>query len=909
MSEPPAPFKEVNPQADFAAVEREILAFWKRERVFERSLEKPAPSGDWVFFEGPPTANGMPAIHHVLARAFKDLFPRWRTMQGYRVGRKGGWDTHGLPVEIAVEKKLGILGRSHDRSHEELEEFNRLCRESVWQNIQDWNVFTERLGYWVDLNDPYVTYHNDYIESVWNLLKRLFDRSLVEQDYKVVPLSPRISTTLSDAEVALGYKDVDDPSVYVRFPLDLAAVPEAARTALSAQGVEPENLQGAALLVWTTTPWTLPSNVAVAVHPELAYAVAESPDGLLVVAEEAVERLAALKGELRVLATLPGSALERWPYSPPFPEVFSELGVDAKAHYVVVADYVTAEDGTGLVHQAPVYGAEDLAVARRYGLPMVFGCDDHGIMQATHQKGQFFKDADRGLTRDLRERGLLYWSGTYRHSYPFHDRTGDPILYYAKPSWYIRTQQFRDELVRLNQEINWVPGHIRDGRFGNWLENNVDWAISRERYWGTPLPLWRSEDGDVLCVGSVAELSELSGQDCTDLDLHRPYIDDVVIEKGGKTYRRVPEVLDVWFDSGSMPYAQWHVLERGGKPVDERAAETFRHHFPADFICEAIDQTRGWFYSLHAISTLLYGQPAYKNVVCLGHIQDEHGRKMSKSVGNVVEPLAVMDRFGADAVRWYMYAASEPGDSKRFSERLVAENQRAFVTPLWNVYAFFTLYANLDRPDLSQAPALADRPEIDRWLAARLEETTLAVNEALSTFDARRAAKALERMVDELSNWYVRRNRRRFWRSGEGDADKLSAYAALYEALERLSLLSAPFTPFLAEEIYQNVVRAVNPAAPESVHLADYPAASEERLNPALTTAMQVVIRAVDQGRAARGQAGVKVRQPLPELLVRARGAEGQDALRRHADLIADELNVKRTTVLGDEAELVEYSL
>ena len=905
----PLPFKEVNPQANFAAVERDVLAFWKSERVFEQSLTKPAPAGNWVFFEGPPTANGMPAIHHALARAFKDLFPRWRTMQGYRVGRKGGWDTHGLPVEIAVEKKLGILGRSHDRSRAELEEFNRLCRESVWQNIKEWNVFTERLGYWVDLKDPYVTYHNDYIESVWSLLKRLYDRQLVEQDYKVVPLSPRISTTLSDAEVALGYRDVDDPSVYVRMPLNIAEVPEAVRSALGEANLGVGDLEGVALLVWTTTPWTLPSNVAVAVNPELRYAIARSPEGPVVVAEQAVERLGALKGELSVLAVLTGAALEGWAYTPPFPDVFFELGVTERAHYVVTAGYVTAEDGTGLVHQAPVYGAEDLEVARRYNLPMVFGCDDHGIMQATSQKGQFFKDADRGLTRELRESGLLYWSGTYRHSYPFHDRTGDPILYYAKPSWYIRTQQFRDELVRLNQEINWVPGYIRDGRFGKWLENNVDWAISRERYWGTPLPLWRADDGDLICVGSVQELSELSGRDLSGLDLHRPYVDDVIIEQGGKTYRRVPEVLDVWFDSGSMPYAQWHVLERDGQPLDAKAADTWRRNFPADFICEAIDQTRGWFYSLHAISTLLYGQPAYKNVICLGHIQDENGRKMSKSVGNVVEPLAVMDRFGADALRWYMYAASEPGDSKRFSERLVAENQRAFVTPLWNVYAFFTLYANLDRPDLTQAPALTDRPEIDRWLAARLEETTELVNEALGAFDARRAAKALERMVDELSNWYVRRNRRRFWRSGEGDADKLAAYATLYEALQRLALLAAPFTPFVAEEIYQNIVRTVNPDAPTSIHLAEFPTVNPERMNPTLTTAMQVVIRAVDQGRAARGQAGVKVRQPLPELLVRARAAQDQDALRRHADLIADELNVKRVTVLGDDAELVKYSI
>ncbi|HWG84927.1 MAG TPA: isoleucine--tRNA ligase, partial [Deinococcales bacterium] len=817
--------------------------------------ERPAARGEYVFFEGPPTANGRPALHHILARAFKDLFPRHRVMKGYHVTRKGGWDTHGLPVEIAVEKKLGMLGRSHDRSRAELEEFNRLCRESVFQNIQDWNYFTERLGFWVDLDDAYVTYHNNYVESIWNLLKRMWDKGLIEQDYKVVPLAPSIATTLSAAEISDGYRDVDDPSVYVRCPLDLGRVPAAARAALEQARVAHDRLEGLALLVWPTTPWTLPSNVAVAVNPDLDYAVTAGPDGPLLLAREAVERVGSLREPLEVVATLPGAALEGWPYQPPFPEVFGELGIADEAHYVVLADYVSAEDGTGLVHQSPAYGAEDLAIARRYGLPMAFGVDNHGILQVTSEKGKFFKEADKGLTRLLRERGLLYWGGTYRHAYPFYTRTDEPVLYYARPSWYVRTQRLRDRMVEENERINWVPGHIKNGRFGNWLETNVDWAISRERYWGTPLPFWRSEDGsDVICIGSVAELSLLSGRDLSGLDLHRPYVDDVVIERGGKTYRRVPEVLDVWFDSGGMPYAQWHLLLSDGETLDRAGAEAFEKHFPADFICEAIDQTRGWFYSLHAISVALYDQPAYKNVVCLGHIVDEKGRKMSKSLGNIVEPLPLFDKYGADTVRWYMYTASDPGDTKRFSERLVTEAQRGFVNTLWNVYAFYVLYANLDRPQLEHAPAPAERPEIDRWLSARLQDLTASVDARLDAYDARGAGKALEAFVDELSNWYVRRNRRRFWKSGD-DADKLAAYATLRDALVTVAKLAAPFTPFLAEAIYQNLAAPAEREAAASVHLASFPQPDPTLADAALVRQMAAVQRIVDLGRAARGQA------------------------------------------------------
>ncbi|MDO4263904.1 MAG: isoleucine--tRNA ligase, partial [Deinococcus sp.] len=699
MTQSSPTFKPVPSQPNYAELEKRMLQQWKDEQVFERTQSRPAPKGDFVFYEGPPTANGLPALHHVLARAFKDLFPRYRVMQGYHVTRKGGWDTHGLPVEISVEKKLGLQGRNHGASREELEEFNRLCRTSVWETIQEWNTMTERMGYWVDLDDPYVTYDQEYVESVWNLLRRLHDQGLLAQDYKVVPLSPRISSTLSKAELGEvdSYRMVDDPSVYVRFPVVWDTLPERAHAALSA--LSGEQRQGLSLLIWTTTPWTLPSNTLAAVNPELTYVVAQSHAGPIIVAEDAVERLSALhkdKEPLEVLIRFQGRDLEGAEYEPPFPEVAVELGAVRELHerradgrpllhFVVMADFVNAADGSGVAHQAPVYGAEDMEVARQYGVPLIFGVDDHGILQVTHEKGQFFKDADKGLIRDLKERGLMFWAGTLKHRYPFHDRTGDPILYFAKKGWYIRTAKMAEEMLAQNEKINWVPDNIKHGRFGKWLEGNVDWAISRERYWGTPLPFWMSDSGDLKVVGSRAELEELTGRDLSELDLHRPYIDDITFTLGGQEYRRVPEVLDVWFDSGAMPYAQWGLLLNDeGQAV--RGGEEFKRHYPADFICEAIDQTRGWFYSLHAISTLLYGQPAYRNVISLGHIVDEKGLKMSKSKGNVVAPLPLFDQYGADSVRWYMFTASDPGDQKRFSERLVGEAQRGFVSTLWNVY-------------------------------------------------------------------------------------------------------------------------------------------------------------------------------------------------------------------------------
>ncbi len=915
-------FDPVAAQTSYRDVEARVLEFWKAEKIFEQSETSRAGKPEFVFYEGPPTANGLPAMHHVLARAFKDLFPRFKTMRGFHVTRKAGWDTHGLPVEIAVEKKLGLSGRNHGASRAEMEEFNRLCRESVFANIQVWNEFTDRLGMWLDLDDAYVTYKNEYIESVWNLLKRLWEKGLVEQDYKVVPVSPRIGSTLSANEIADGYRDVPDPSVYVRFPVKLETTPTALKTELEQQGVKLESLEKPALVVWTTTPWTLPSNTMAAVNPELEYVLAKSPQGHIVVSAGAVERMSELYKDqppLEVVARFPGALMEWWQYEQPFPEVFAELELDGekwsrgreqpRAHFVALADFVSDTDGSGIAHEAPVYGAEDLELSRKYDAVLCFGTNVNGIMQVTSEKGQFFKDADKNLIRSMKERGVMYHAGQIVHSYPFHDRTGDPILYFAKRSWFVRTSQKRAELAAANQKINWVPPHIKDGRFGNWLENNVDWSISRERYWGTPLPFWISEDGtEKVCVGSVKELEQLSGQKLEQLDLHRPFVDDVTFTQNGKTFKRVPEVLDVWFDSGAMPYAQWHlVFDADGVAQSQEVLETFNKHFPADYICEAIDQTRGWFYSLHAISTLLYDQPCYKNVICLGHLVDEKGKKMSKSLGNVVEPLPAFDKYGADSVRWYMFTATEPGDVKRFSERLVAEAQRGFVNTLWNTYSFFVLYANLDRPDLKNPPPLEDRPEIDRWLMARLEQTKKLVTDGLENYDARGAGRALEAFVDELSNWYVRRNRKRFW-GGDGGVDN-AAYATLYEALVTVSKLTAPLTPFLAEALYRNLVLSVDSSVPVSVHLTEWPEFNAAKFDEKLVLEMDAVLHVVDLGRAARGQSNLKTRQPLPEVMVRARTPEANAALARFTDLLEDELNVKKVSFLEDGASLVSYTL
>ena len=875
------PLKEVPARYNGPAVEADVLAFWREHDVFARTLEQTEGAPQFSFNEGPPTANGKPGIHHVLARAFKDVFPRYKTMRGYHVPRKAGWDTHGLPVEHEVEKRLSDEGRidSYDKAEIEqkvgIAEFTRLCRESVMTYIADWERMTERMGFWVNLDEAYYTLDNAYIESVWQLLKKIWDSDLIYKGYKVVPYDPRIGATLSSHELAQGYKDVDDPSITVRFKLDGA--------------------DDTYFLVWTTTPWTLPSNLALAVGNDIDYAWCEA-DGETLIVADALREAVFRDVEHRVVKTVKGAELVGSRYQ----QLFDYLDVDAAAAFrVYAADFVSTESGTGIVHTAPAYGVDDLALGQEHDLPVVHGVglDGHFVDAVEPVKGLFFKDADKPLIRILKDRGMMFRSERYRHSYPFGWRTGDPILYYAKNAWYIRTSKFRDRMAELNQTINWVPEHIKDGRFGNWLENNVDWALSRERFWGTPLPVWTDGD-DFHCVGSIGELEELTGRELSDLDLHRPAVDDVTFEKDGKTWRRVPEVIDCWFDSGAMSYAQWHY------PFDN--VEQFEKHFPADYICEAIDQTRGWFYTLHAIATLVSDSVAYKNCICLSHIVDKDGKKMSKSLGNIIDPYDVFDTVGADALRWYFLARLSPDVQKRISVDIVADVASSFINTFWNTYGFFALYARLDQVDLSRNIDVAERPEIDRWALALLHRTIETVTGSLDRFDAKTAGEAIESFVDQLSNWYVRRNRRRFWKSTDFD-DKQAAYLTLYECLESVTRLMAPFAPFLAENVYQNLVRSVAADAPQSVHLATWPELQSAWQNDALLFDIGVVQKVVGLGRAARNQSGVRTRQPLSRLLVRAPDDAAAAALDGHREQILEELNVKAVEFIARDAGLVSY--
>jgi len=927
-------FREVPSGVHFPELELRVIDFWRERDIFRKTLDKPSPQGRYVFYEGPPTANGKPGVHHVISRAFKDLFPRFKTMQGFRVGRKGGWDTHGLPVEIAIEKRLGFTNKQQIEEYG-IERFNRLCREDVFSNIQDWNAMTERIGFWLDLDDPYITYTNDYIESCWWVLKQLWDRGLLEEDYKTTWHSPSSNTTLASHEVALGYQeDVEDPSVFPKFP----AVPEE----LAARGLSaPEIDHSIYFLAWTTTPWTLAANTGLAVAADAEYALVEGPASKA--ASEGEQALFWLAAELvptvfegvahRELRRVRGRELEGLHYRPIL-QGRVEAGEDLTTGFRVVSDaLVSLEDGTGIVHLAPAYG--DLEQGRRHGLPTLFSVDLTGRvlpevrpLDATAEvgpyAGRWFKDADAAIADDLLARGLMWHRGVIRHAYPFNWRDGTPLMNVAKRSWYIRTSLLKDKLLSNNDKVHWHPDHIRTGRFGKWLENNVDWALSRERFWGAPLPIWVSDDGsEQVCVGSVRELAELAGRDLEGLELHRPYVDDVTFERGGKTFRRVPYTVDVWFESGAMPYAQWHYQGDASSPA---AARALAENFPADYICEAVDQTRGWFYSLHTLATLLTdsGDPAasrapgplaglepdtsaFRNVIVLGHIVDERGEKMSKSKGNVVDPWSVLDEQGADALRWTMYSVSPPEATKRFSAALVEETLRDFFMTLWNTYSFFVLYANLDRPELSAAPGVADRPLIDRWLLSRLDELTTAVTAHLEGYDPTAASRALrDFVVDELSNWYVRRNRRRFWKSAS-DADKAAAYATLHEAIVTVATLMAPMAPFTSEELYQNLVRSLDEGAPESVHLAAWPRTDETRIDAGLTRDMAALMRVVELGRAARAASGIKVRQPLPEVLVRVRTEEELSGVRRLEDQLLDELNVKRVRYLDVHDDFVDY--
>ncbi len=877
-------FKEIDGRYNGPDLEQDILKFWRDNDVFAKSLKQTEDGRRFSFNEGPPTANGKPGIHHVLARAFKDIFPRYKTMQGFHVPRKAGWDTHGLPVEHEVEKRLKNEGRIESYDKQEIEEkvgidgFTKLCRESVMTYISDWEKMTERMGFWVNLDEAYYTLDNGYIESVWHLLKVIWDKGLIYRGYKVVPYDPRIGATLSSHELAQGYQDTEDPSITVRFRL--------------------KGESNTAFLVWTTTPWTLPSNLALAVGSSIDYSYCES-DGETLIVAEALRESVFRDIEHSVVKTVKGSELVGLEYE----RLFDYLDVDADGAFKVYeADFVTTESGTGIVHTAPAYGVDDLALGQKHGLPVLHGVglDGNFVDEVEPVAGLFFKDADKPLIRILKERGIMFRSERYRHSYPFGWRTKDPIIYYAKNAWYIRTSDFSERMSELNQTINWVPEHIRDGRFGNWLDNNVDWALSRERFWGTPLPVWTDGEGDYHCVGSIEELEELAGQKLDGLDLHRPSVDDVTFEKDGKTWTRVPEVIDCWFDSGAMSYAQWHY------PFENQ--ESFHAHFPADFICEAIDQTRGWFYTLHAIASLVSDSVAYRNVICLSHIVDKDGKKMSKSLGNIVNPYDVFDTVGADALRWYFLARLSPDVQKRISVDIVADVASSFMNTFWNTYGFFVLYARLDDVDLSRNIPVADRPEIDRWAVALSQQTLKTVTEALDSYDAKTAGEAIESFVDQLSNWYVRRNRRRFWKSTDAE-DTQAAYLTLYECLVMASKLMAPFVPFVAESVYQNLVRSRDKDAPISVHMASWPTVDESLLDASLLFDIDVVQKVVGLARAARGQSGVRTRQPLSRLLLRAPNDDAHKALDAHSDQIMEELNVKAIEFIARDAGLVTYRI
>ena len=894
MSDSQPRFQDVSARVDFPALDARILEFWKEHGIFEKSLEGRDDAPIFVFYEGPPTANGRPGAHHVISRIFKDLFPRYKTMRGYRVPRKAGWDTHGLPVELEVERRLGIDGKGQIEAYG-VAEFNKLCRESVTTYLEEWERFTERIGFWVDLDDAYYTFTNDYIESVWWLLRQIWDKDLLYQGHKVVPYCPRCGTAISSHEVAQGYKDVTEDSIYVRFPL----TPEAA--AKVSEGAAGGGADGepkpVSLAVWTTTPWTLISNVAAAVRSDVTYALVESRGERFILARDLVEKVLGKKAE--VLREFPGAELLGLDYEAPF----GFMATDKRAHFVIGDDYVTTTDGTGIVHIAPAFGEADMRVGMDNDLPVVNAVDTEGrfIAEVTPWAGVYVKDADPAITADLKERGLLLGVEPYEHSYPFCWRCDTALLYYAKATWYVRTTAIKDQLIKANDDVIWHPEHIKHGRFGEWLAGNVDWALSRDRYWGTPLPIWRCEEGHTHCVGSIAELREMAaGPVPEDLELHRPYVDDVFLtcpECGGEM-RRAPEVIDAWFDSGSMPFAQWHY------PFEN--VETFEERFPADFIAEAIDQTRGWFYSLLAISTLIEGRSSYKRVLCLGHILDGEGQKMSKSKGNVVQPDDILDHQGADAFRWFMFSSQQPWSPRRFSAEMVDEVVRKFLLTLWNTYSFFTLYANIDRFDpTAQESPVEERPLIDRWLVGELNTLVQDVTAGLEAYDATGTSRAIQQFVDDLSNWYVRRSRRRFWKS-ESDADKLAAYHTLHEALVTVTKLLAPFTPFVAEELYQNLVRSVDASAPESVHLCAWPVVDEQAIDAGVSFDMAAARRVVEMGRAARNGAAVKTRQPLAEVVMALPEAEVR-AVERLRDVVLDELNVKDLRFVRSEDELVAY--
>jgi isoleucyl-tRNA synthetase len=878
-------FQPVDPRQSFPDLEERILERWQKDDVFARSLAQREGAEVWSFYEGPPTANGKPHAAHVLSRVYKDIYPRYRTMRGYQVPRKGGWDCHGLPVELEIERELGISSKAEIEAYG-IAEFNARCRESVFRYVEDWNRLTERIGFWIDLDDAYRTLENPYIESVWWALRQIWDADRLYEGHKVVPYCPRCGTALSSHEVAQGYHDVEDPSVFVKMPI-LAPEPS---DEIPESPLEP----GDSLLAWTTTPWTLISNAAIAVGPEIEY-VRARPAGseeVLVVARSRLEH--SLGENAEGLAHFPGSALAGTAYEPPFTYI-TDYG--PRGHTVLEADFVTTDEGTGLVHTAIAFGEDDFRLGEQYGITLQNPVLADGTFdeRVTDYAGRSVKEADPDIVEALRESGRLLRSEVYEHAYPHCWRCDTPLLYYAKASWYVKTTDVRDRMLAENERIGWHPEHIKHGRFGKWLEGNQDWALSRERYWGTPLPIWRCESAECdasFCAGSVADLTERARGAVPD-DLHRPYIDDVVLEceRCGSDMRRVEEVIDAWFDSGSMPFAQFHHPFAEDTPFDER--------FPADYICEAIDQTRGWFYSLLAVSTLVFDQSSYRNCVCLGLILDPEGQKMSKSRGNVVDPWDVLGEHGADAFRWYYFTAQQPWAGYRFSTEVLGETVRPFFTTLWNTYSFWVLYANAEGIEASERDDLPLEDPMDKWAVSRLQTLTEEVVERMDDYDCYTAGRAIAAYVDELSNWYVRLGRRRFW---EGDR---AAFATLRHCLLEVSKLLAPFVPFLADEIHGNLS---GDEAPDSVHLADYPVADESLRDEALEARMEAVRRAVELGRAARAAARVKVRQPLAKAVIVAQGDE-RASIESMGELVRSELNVKELEFVSDEAELVSYEV
>ncbi len=867
-------YKKVSTKLNFAEREKEIRRFWKENDIFKKSIENRSDAPVFTFYDGPPTANGMPHIGHILTRVIKDLIPRYRTMKGYKVLRKAGWDTHGLPVELEVEKMLKINGKPEIEKYG-VEAFIKKCKESVWKYKGNWETMSEKVGFWADMDNPYITYDNDYIESVWWALKTIWDKGLLYKGHKIIPYCPRCGTSLSSHEVAQGYKDVHEESIYVKFRVK-----------------DEENVF---FMAWTTTPWTLPSNLALTVGSEIDYIKAELNGEIIILAKALAEKV--LGEGFVILDTIKGAELEGIEYEP----LFDFVKPDKKAYYVTLGDYVTLTEGTGIVHTAPAFGEDDAVTGRKYGLPFLQLVDEQGNMtpETDFIAGKFVKDADPLIMDYLEDKGLLYKKSEYEHSYPFCWRCDTHLIYYARNSWFIEMTKLKENLLKNNEKINWYPPAIGEARFGNFLKNVVDWSISRERYWGTPLPIWECKCGHRDAVGSIAELKEKGINVPDDIELHKPYIDKVHLKctECGDEMTRVSEVIDCWFDSGAMPFAQWHY------PFENK--ELFEENFPADFISEALDQTRGWFYTLLAISTALFDEPSYKNCVVLGLVQNKDGQKMSKSKGSYIDPDVVLDKQGADALRWYFYTASAPWLPSKFYEDAVNEGQRKFLGTFWNAYAFYVLYAGIDSFNPLEYTLEYDSLNLmDKWILSKLNTLVKFTDESLFNYKITEPARAMQKFVDELSNWYIRRGRERFWQK-ENNQDKINAYLTLHSVLVTLAKICAPFIPFMSDEIYQNLVAGLDREAPESIHLCDFPVADENRIVPSIEKYMDEVLKTVVSGRSLRNTAGIKNRQPVAKVLVKS----SVNLPAEYSDLVRDELNAKKVSYIEDASVYIDYKL